>query len=121
MARKLTDRQYQMIMDEVADGMSSKSSIAKRNGISLGHLNDILNGDRCESITGIKQVGHDNMAGGPCRWKGGEAISDNDVRDIVRRHRKGERIPDIHKDYPHVISTYISDIALRKRRKNVIV
>lgn len=120
--RKLKLSQYKMIVDEVEDGMSSKSSIAKRNGISLTYLDDIVNGFRCSDITGITPS-VDNRGGGPCRWQeeGGELVSDAGVRDIVGRYRRGERIPDIHKDYQQATISYVSDIATRRRRKNVIV
>lgn len=121
MAKKLTDKQVFMIKSELQDGMSSKASIAKRYGVSVGHINDIEIGARRENVkiepkkTKYPKLEEFRISMEECSLK----ITDQDVRDIRKALQLGETPSLLAKKY-NVSARYITDVGNKKRRNNVV-
>jgi Mor family transcriptional regulator len=118
---KLTDKQVEMIKGELQDGMSSKSSIASRYGVSVAHINDIEKGNRRENVKAPdnpRKVHKLEKYGAKRDVQPGE-LSDDDVRDIRKAVKAGEKFADLAKKYG-VSEIHIRDIAAGKRRNNVV-
>jgi transcriptional regulator with XRE-family HTH domain len=116
--KKLTDKQVAMIKGELDDGQSSKSSIAKRYGVSVGHINDIEKGARREDVKiepKVQKLPKLETYGTKRDVQPGE-LSDQDVRDI---RASKEKPGDLAKKYG-VSDIHIRDIQANKRRKNVV-
>lgn len=118
--KKLTDKQVERIKSELADGMSSKSSIASRYGVSVGHINDIEKGNRRENVKAPE-----NLKDLPLKKYGSKRdvqpgeLTDQDVRDIRKELDSGVKPAVVAKKYG-VSYIHIKDIGERKRRANVI-
>ena len=116
--KKLTDKQVAMIKSELDDGQSSKSSIATRYGVSIGHINDIEKGARREDVKiepKSQKLPKLETYGTKRDVQPGE-LSDQDVRDI---RASKEKPADLAKKYG-VSDIHIRDIQANKRRKNVV-
>ena len=118
--KKLTDRQVELIKAEIADGQSSRTSIASRYGVSVGHINDIAAGARRENIqspVAPKKL-PDIKIYGPKRDVLPGELTDQEVRDIRKSMSAGEKPANLSKKYG-VSDIHIRDIGAGKRRKNV--
>jgi hypothetical protein len=119
--KKLTDKQVELIKSELVDGQSSKSSIATRYGVSIGHINDIEKGARRENVkieVNPKKLPPLEKYGTKREVQAGE-LSDQQVREIRKAIDAGEKPADLAKKYG-VSDIHIRDIGARKRRKNVV-
>jgi len=119
--KQLTDKQIQMIKSELEDGMSSKSSIASRYGVSVGYINDVEKGNRRGDVKiELNTKKHKPLEKYSTKRdvQPGE-LTDQDVRDIRKAFDAGEKPVDLAKKYGVAYIT-IKDIGERKRRKNVI-